>query len=154
MQHSTMNVVGARSGSNVDQERQKLVREKDAIIRKFEDEYLLNAGRKPKKNVKIKSYQDGSRYEGELINEKRNGKGIYRYANNDCFVGDWKDDRFHGRGYYIFLNGERYEGDLTEGLKQGKGSYFYSNGNSYVGDYQRDKKHGQGTYTYFTTNYV
>ncbi len=33
-------------------------------------------------------------------------------ANNDKYIGDWKDDRFHGSGIYIFQNGERYDGTL------------------------------------------
>jgi len=35
------------------------------------------------------------------------------------YVGDWKDDLFHGNGCYVFASGERYQGKLREGLKEG-----------------------------------
>ena len=44
---------------------------------------------------------------------------IYNYANGDKYVGDWKVDKFHGFGIYIFCNGERYEGQLLKGQKNG-----------------------------------
>ena len=40
----------------------------------------------------------------------KNGKGIYHYPNGDKYVGEWKDDKFHGVGMYLFANGERFEG--------------------------------------------
>jgi hypothetical protein len=33
------------------------------------------------------------------------GRGIYYYSNGDVYIGDWKDDLFHGKGFYIFGNG-------------------------------------------------
>lgn len=40
-------------------------------------------------NCKIKNYVDGSRYEGQILGDKRSGKGIYYYANGDIYLGDW-----------------------------------------------------------------
>ena len=48
---------------------------------------------------------DNSKYEGEVTKDKREGKGIYHYANGDKYLGDWKIDKFHGYGVYIFDNG-------------------------------------------------
>lgn len=62
--------------------------------------------------VEYKEFKDGSRYEGELLNGKWNGKGIYYYINGDKYLGDWLDDKFHGKGVYIFEKGDRYEGEL------------------------------------------
>jgi hypothetical protein len=33
------------------------------------------------------------------------GFGIYYYSNCDIFIGDWENDRFNGKGIYIFANG-------------------------------------------------
>ena len=118
---------------NLEAERQRVLREKDEVIRKFEAEFINDPSGKHRKNVKLKNYVDGSRYEGEVINDKRNGKGIYHYANGDKYAGEWKDDRFHGKGCYIFSNGERYEGELMDGAKHGYGVYHYVNGNKYEG---------------------
>ena len=40
--------------------------------------------------------------------EVKEGKGIYYYANHDVYLGDWREDKFHGEGIYLFANGERY----------------------------------------------
>jgi len=40
-----------------------------------------------------------------MKNELKSGKGIYIYKNKDVFLGDWKDDKFHGNGIYIFSDG-------------------------------------------------
>ncbi|MFO0000445.1 MAG: phosphatidylinositol-4-phosphate 5-kinase, partial [bacterium] len=100
---------------------------------------------KPK--VQEKLFQDGSKYWGELIDGRRSNKGIYFYKNGDTYIGDWRDDKFHGHGYYIFAKGERYEGELVQGYKQGYGEYHYLNGNSYKGQWREDKKQGHGVYT-------
>lgn len=63
-------------------------------------------------------------------------------------MGDWKDDKFHGKGIYIFNRGDRYEGELSGGVKQGYGRYFYINGNKYEGEWANDRKHGEGVYTF------
>ena len=66
-------------------------------------------------------------------------------------MGDWLDDKFHGKGVYIFEKGDRYEGDLHNGLKSGTGTYYYANGNKYEGQWRDDRKHGRGVYTYLLT---
>ena len=33
---------------------------------------------------------DKSKYEGEILDDKRNGKGIYHYITGDKYVGEWK----------------------------------------------------------------
>jgi hypothetical protein len=54
----------------------------------------VEEGSKYKKGIKVKNYVDSSKYEGEVVNDKRNGKGIYYYSNGDSYIGDWKDDRY------------------------------------------------------------
>lgn len=39
---------------------------------------------------------DGAKYEGQIFNELRNGKGAYFYKNGDAYIGDWKNDLFNG----------------------------------------------------------
>ena len=90
----------------------KVLKEKEDLIRKFEEEILYDEFKRLRRNIKEKNYVDGSRYVGEVLNDYRSGKGIYHYANGDKFAGEWKDDRFHGKGVYIFANGERFEGEL------------------------------------------
>ena len=89
-----------------------------------------------------------------LLQDLRNQKGIYHYPNGDKYVGEWKDDRFHGHGIYLFANGERYEGTLFEGAKHGQGVYHYVNGNKYTGAWKGDKKCGHGVYTYACKSFL
>ena len=49
-----------------------------------------------------------------------NGKIIYE--------GDWINNKREGNGKYIFENGEYYIGQFKNGLFHGKGIYYYSNG--------------------------
>ncbi|MEH6537756.1 MAG: hypothetical protein V7719_15250 [Psychroserpens sp.] len=40
----------------------------------------------------------GSTYEGDLVNFKRDGFGIYTWESGDYFVGNWKNGLQHGKG--------------------------------------------------------
>ena len=42
---------------------------------------------------------DSDRYEGELKNDKREGKGIMYYNNGKIEDGDWKEDKFQKKGF-------------------------------------------------------
>lgn len=52
------------------------------------------------------SYPDKGKYEGEVDEFKRNGKGMnnvkavgrMQYANGDKYEGEWKDDLREGKG--------------------------------------------------------
>ena len=37
-------------------------------------------------------------YEGEYINDKKNGFGIYTFANGDYYKGNFLNDQRHGYG--------------------------------------------------------
>ena len=43
-------------------------------------------------------YENGDSYVGEWKDNKRHGKGTYRYADGNKYVGEWKDDDFNGKG--------------------------------------------------------
>ena len=36
-------------------------------------------------------WNNGDRYEGDLKNDKKEGKGIYYYVNDELCEGDWKN---------------------------------------------------------------
>ena len=78
-------------------------------------------------------------YNNIKINFTKKDK-IINYQNGDVYIGEWANNLFHGKGFYIFQNGERYEGDLVNGSKTGIGIYSYFNGNIYQGEFLNDKK--------------
>lgn len=38
------------------------------------------------------------------------------------YVGEYKDDKMHGKGIYTFKDGSIYEGEYLKGEKHGKGT--------------------------------
>lgn len=47
------------------------------------------------------TYANGDRYEGEMINGVREGKGIYFYHNGDKYEGWWQGNKKNGMGRSI-----------------------------------------------------
>ena len=69
-------------------------------------------------NFAVKSYKD-SVYRGEIVDSKRNGKGIITYATKRVYEGEWANDKRHGFGYEQFSNDNIYEGQYFDGKVQG-----------------------------------
>lgn len=79
--------------------------------------------------------------------------GTFKTPEGHSYVGDFKDDKYHGKGTFTFPSGDKYVGEFKDGKRSGQGTYSYlaSNeykGAEYVGEFKDDKKHGQGTYFY------
>ena len=45
-------------------------------------------------------YASGDRYDGDYVDGKRHGHGVFYYANGNHYDGDWVDDKYHGHGVY------------------------------------------------------
>ena len=54
----------------------------------FKGQYLQTHEGELRKDVHVRNYRDASKYEGYLSNDKREGKGIYHFANKDKYFGD------------------------------------------------------------------
>ena len=61
--------------------------------------------------------------------------GTYTFASGDKFVGEWKDDKFHGQGTYTFAEGDKYVGEFKDGKKHGQATYTYADGEKDAGYY-------------------
>ena len=48
---------------------------------------------------------------------------------NIIYEGDWIEDKKEGNGKEIYENGEYYIGQFKNGLRNGKGKLYYANGN-------------------------
>ena len=71
-----------RKETNIEHEKQKILQQKDQIIKNFLDDIIKDPrSGKNRQNIISKTYQDGSRYEGEVKNELRNGKGKKKTKN-------------------------------------------------------------------------
>ena len=76
----------------------------------------------------FKDGKAGSRYEGNMVNGRSNGKGINTYESGNRYDGDWVDGRRSGNGTMTWANGDRYEGNWANGIQSGKGTYTWANG--------------------------
>ena len=55
-------------------------------------------------------------FAGECIKgDCNNGYGTYIWANEDKYVGEYKDGKEHGQGTKTFANGEKHVGEWKDG---------------------------------------
>ena len=94
------------------------------------------------------TFPDGAKYVGEWRDDKYHGQGTYTYPNGQKYVGEYKDDKKNGQGTYTFPDGEKYVGEFRNNNYNGQGTLTLPDGEKYVGEFRDDKRNGQGTYTY------
>jgi hypothetical protein len=99
------------------------------------------------------TFKDNTKYVGEYVDEKRNGKGKYYDENSQLqFEGRFKDGQLiknvtkGKKNYEVGI----YEGEIVNGLADGYGIFTMSDGTVHKGTYKDDAAHGYGTMT--TTN--
>jgi hypothetical protein len=97
----------------------------------------------------ISSY--GASYFGDFVGEKMEGEGTMKWGignkyEEDCYTGEWKNNKIEGKGKYIWKNVNIYEGDFKEGKRTGKGKRTFENGDIYSGDFVDNKFEGKGIY--------
>jgi len=87
-------------------------------------------------------------YVGEWKDDKFHGQGTYTWADGTKYVGEWKDGKRHGQGTQNFFNGQQYVGEWKDGKAHGQGTYTWPNQGQYVGEHKDGNRHGQGTHTF------
>ena len=57
------------------------------------------------------TFVNGDTYEGEYVEGKRRGHGVYKWkATNSRYVGEFLDNLKHGEGEMVYPDGSRYKG--------------------------------------------
>jgi hypothetical protein len=87
---------------------------------------------------------NGDVYEGEYLDNYRDGFGTYTWVNGDKYVGEWSMDNHDGFGTYTWETGDKYVGEWINGIKTGEGTYYYNNGIIYEGTFLNGLFNGQG----------
>ena len=91
----------------------------------------------------------GDRYEGNFINGSKEGKGTYYWSSRDVYVGDFKNNKIEGFGTKTYSTGSKYVGEFKNGQFDGQGTFTYlTEGDEYVGQFKEDYRHGSGIYSY------
>jgi hypothetical protein len=60
-------------------------------------------------------YEDGTRYEGDMVNGAFNGQGTIVWASGDSYTGSFVNGQFHGYGTYIWADGNSVSGTWNNG---------------------------------------
>ena len=121
------------------------------------------------KNNNLLNLPLGDKYDGEIKDNKPNGKGIYysisgeikegifkdgllngkgkMTLNNGFFIeGDFINDELNGYGKTVNINGEIYEGEFKNGIREGKGKLILSNEDRFEGNFIKGKFEGFGKF--------
>ena len=73
----------------------------------------------------VETRGDGSHwagsYEGSWVQNKRHGRGVFKYPNGDLYEGNWSNNHKHGYGRYVYANGDVYEGEFKSDMMHGQG---------------------------------
>lgn len=102
-------------------------------------------------------YDDKYTDEGEFKNNKMHGKGSRSYVKDGTkYVGDFVDDKFEGRGILTKANGNVYDGEWKNNLQNGYGTLRFPTGDKYEGQFFNGKMHGKGKKTWYSnyTSYI
>ena len=84
-------------------------------------------------------------YKGTFLDDKFNGKGKYIWNSiKKEYDGDFVDGKIHGNGYLIWGNGMYYKGGFINGIKEGKGEFGYINGIKFIFDFKMGLPNGKG----------
>lgn len=118
--------------------------------------FSLGFGQQATEGKLIFSHPDHSSlvftYVGEIVNNKANGYGQALGDDNSFYMGEFRQNYFHGEGSYIWGVGDweedTYDGEWEFGKMSGEGMYRSASGWQYEGKFKDGKKHGFGKYTY------
>jgi hypothetical protein len=83
-------------------------------------------------------------YEGEWLNGKFSGKGIYYRYNYIVYEGEWQNGLCHGKGIGFSDINKYYVGEWQNGFYHGQGTYYINNNKSYEGEWEYELYHGKG----------
>lgn len=107
LDHFTLNVIHLRELTDDDDQQPT------TSITKFNvpkpAEYKETTANEQSSSYKTITYDDGNRYEGDMKNGMRHGRGTFYYANGEKYVGNWVANKKEGLGVYTWSDGDRYE---------------------------------------------
>jgi hypothetical protein len=52
-------------------------------------------------------------YEGDWVNDRKEGRGVNLWSNGRRYEGQWKNDEMHGEGRWRWPDGRTFQGKFT-----------------------------------------
>lgn len=121
-----------------------------------------------KNGAGLYAYPDGSKYEGNFVNGKFEGEGVFYFANGDVYTGAFKENYPDGFGARKMKDGTEESGEWKQGefigqslvvqgktgcidgdCETGQGVYVYKEGSAkYTGTFKNSAPDGYGTCVY------
>ena len=89
-------------------------------------------------------YPNGSYYVGEWRDDKFHGRGLFHKSGGERYIGFWRENMRHGKGVQVLPDGSKFDGEFRNDFRAGWGTLTESGGRSYVGEWQSDERHGEG----------
>lgn len=100
------------------------------------------------------SSADGKEYyEGDFVDNRREGQGQHRVSNGDTYNGAFSRHKYHGAGSYLRENNFVVTSMFETGSAHGRGSISWHKAGSYEGSLVQGNMHGQGKYAAFNGSY-
>ena len=76
---------------------------------------------------------------GDSLN---NCVGTYTFADGDKYVGEFKNDKWHGQGILTYANGDKYVGGFRKRKAYGQGTFTFASGKKWTGEWDNNKLNG------------
>jgi len=82
------------------------------------------------------------KYTGWFVNDKKHGKGLQTYEDGTFYEGDWENDKRNGYGYLSFVCPTTqktlriYTGWWKDGFPTGSGMKSFAKGGLYRGEFK------------------
>ncbi|XP_014885606.1 ankyrin repeat and MYND domain-containing protein 1 [Poecilia latipinna] len=105
-------------------------------------------GEEKREGFGVQEWPDGSKYEGEFLDDFKHGKGRYSWKNGEFYEGFFYKDFKHGDGEYSWPSGHKFIGKFYLNRKEGYGCLIYPGGAIFQGLYHSDHRFGPGVLTY------
>ena len=65
----------------------------------------------------VYKWPDGRIYEGNYMDDKKEGFGVYTYPDGRCYKGLWHNGKQHGEGIFISPEGVERKGEWSNGKR-------------------------------------
>jgi hypothetical protein len=87
-------------------------------------------------------------YDGEWRNGYLEGRGVYKFDDDQCYEGEFRSSQQHGEGRAQYPHGQSFSGGWKKGRIDGQGTFTYDAGSVYAGEFEFGRRHGNGKLTY------